>query len=89
MRIGIPSQNVKCPGPKPRTLPLIVLPGPTPRVRELRSNSEEPAGFPLLNLDLDIDTSCQIETLKRIDRLWRRLDDVEKTLMDTHLEVLA
>ena len=43
----------------------------------------------LLNLDLDVYTSCQVETLKRINRLWRWLDNVEKTLVDTHLEVLA
>lgn len=43
----------------------------------------------LLDLDLDVDACREVETLKRIDRLWRRLDDVKKTLVDTHLEVLA
>ena len=55
----------------------------------VRSVARRNASLRLLDLDLDIDACRKVETLKRINRLWRRLDDVEETLVDAHLEVLA
>jgi hypothetical protein len=42
-----------------------------------------------LDFDLDINASWQFDALKRIDGLAVWLDNVDKALMDTHLEVLA
>src|SRR5438876_5286388 len=42
-----------------------------------------------LNLDLDVDAGGEVEALERLDGLARWLDDVEETLVDAHLEVLA
>lgn len=42
-----------------------------------------------LHLDLDLDTSRQIDALKAVDRLLLRIDDVDEPLVDTHLEVLT
>src|SRR5436305_9803734 len=42
-----------------------------------------------LDLDLDVDARGKVEALERLHRLARRLDDVEKALVDAHLEVLA
>ncbi len=43
----------------------------------------------LLDLDLDVDAGGEVETLERVDRLRGGLQDVEQTLVDPHLEVLA
>src|SRR5262249_22319272 len=40
-------------------------------------------------LDLDIDAGRQIELHQRVDGLRRRIDNVEQTLMGSHLELLA
>src|SRR5256885_14687151 len=42
-----------------------------------------------LELDLDVDTGGQIELHESIDGLRGRIDDVEKTLVGAHLELLA
>ena len=42
-----------------------------------------------LNLDLDVDACRKLDALKRIDCLVVGLDDVDETLVDTHLEVLT
>jgi hypothetical protein len=42
-----------------------------------------------LDFDLDINASRQFDALKRIDGLAVWLDNVDKALVDTHLEVLA
>jgi hypothetical protein len=42
-----------------------------------------------LDFDLDINASWQFDALKRIDCLAVWLDNVDKALVDTHLEVLA
>src|SRR3954469_154632 len=42
-----------------------------------------------LELDLDVDTGGQIELHQSIDRLRGRIDNVEKTLVRAHLELLA
>src|SRR5947208_16663359 len=42
-----------------------------------------------LQLDLDVDARREVETHERIDRLRGRVDDVDQTLVRTHLEVLA
>ena len=54
-----------------------------------RSRRERCPGSDLLDLDLDVDARRQVEALERLDRLARRLDDVEEALVDPHLEVLA
>src|SRR5438093_1559897 len=36
----------------------------------------------LLDLDLDVDARGQLETLERVHRLGRRLEDVEQALVD-------
>src|SRR6478609_1062167 len=46
-------------------------------------------GSARLDLDLDVDASREVEALEALDRLARGLDDVEETLVDAHLEVLA
>src|SRR5690606_32602588 len=40
-------------------------------------------------LDLNINTRCEIELHKRIDRLRRRLHDVQQPLVGAHLKLLA
>src|SRR5271163_2125474 len=42
-----------------------------------------------LELDFDVDTGGQIELHKSIDGLRGRVDNVEKTLVGAHLELLA
>ena len=42
-----------------------------------------------LDLDLDVDSSWQVETLEAVDRLRGVVDDVEQALVHAHLEVLA
>ena len=42
-----------------------------------------------LELDLDIDTSWKIETHQRINRSGVGIEDVDKTLVCTHLELIA
>src|SRR6266852_5654150 len=43
----------------------------------------------VLELDLDIDACRKIELHQRIDRLGRRIDDVEQPLVGSHLKLLA
>jgi hypothetical protein len=43
----------------------------------------------LLDLDLDVDAGGEVEPLERLDGLRRGLDDVDKALVDAHLEVFA
>ncbi|MEY4165705.1 MAG: hypothetical protein RL419_1547, partial [Actinomycetota bacterium] len=43
----------------------------------------------VLNLDLDVNTSWQLDALQRVDGLGIRIDDVDETLVDAHLEVLS
>ena len=40
-------------------------------------------------LNLDIDTGCEIEFHQRVDRLRRRVDDIEHALVSTNLELLS
>src|SRR5256885_7203248 len=40
-------------------------------------------------LDLDVDARGKIEPHQRVDRLRRRVDDVDQPLVSAHLEVLA
>src|ERR1041384_994314 len=42
-----------------------------------------------LQLDLDVDASGKVEPHERVHRLRGRVDDVDQTLVRTHLEVLA
>src|SRR6195952_2430765 len=42
-----------------------------------------------LELDLDVDVGGQVEAHERVDRLRRRIDDVDQPLVRAHLEVLA
>src|SRR5512145_3165282 len=42
-----------------------------------------------LQLDLDVDAGRQVELHEGIDRLRRRIDDVEQPLVRAHLELLA
>jgi hypothetical protein len=42
-----------------------------------------------LDLDLDVDTGREVETLEALDGLAGGLHDVEEALVDAHLEVLA
>lgn len=42
-----------------------------------------------LELDLDIDTSRQVETHERVDGVGRRVEDVDEALVRAHLELLA
>ena len=42
-----------------------------------------------LNLYLDIDARREVESLERIDRFGRVIDDVHQALVHPHLEVLA
>src|SRR4030095_2633815 len=44
---------------------------------------------PRSELDLDVDAGGKIELHQRIDRLRRRIDDVEQPLVRAHLELLA
>src|ERR1700677_5414991 len=43
----------------------------------------------LANLDLDVDTGREGESLERVDGLGGVIHDVQKTLVHAHLEVLA
>src|SRR5271170_4662175 len=51
------------------------------------TRGDRPSGR--LYLDLDVHAGRQVEPLERVDRLGRVLDDVDQTLVDPHLEVLA
>src|SRR5437763_3998549 len=42
-----------------------------------------------LQLDLDVDAGGEVELAERVDRLLRRLEDVEQTLVGADLELLA
>src|ERR1700681_2409217 len=44
---------------------------------------------PALELDLDVDAGGKVELHQRIDRLRRRIDDIEQALMRAHFELLA
>src|SRR5262245_8391922 len=44
---------------------------------------------PLLELDLHVDAGGEVELAERVDRLLRRLEDVEQTLVGADLELLA
>src|SRR5271169_95809 len=44
---------------------------------------------PTLELNLDIDTGCEIEFHQRVNRLRRRVDNIEHALVSTDLELLA
>ena len=43
----------------------------------------------LLDFDLDVDPGGQFEPLQGVHRLGRGIHDVEQTLMDAHLKMLA
>src|SRR5262245_46131221 len=43
----------------------------------------------LLELDLDVDAGSEVELAKRVDRLLRRVEDVEQPLVGADLELLA
>src|SRR4051812_7024281 len=43
----------------------------------------------LLELDLDVDAGGKIQLSERVDRLLRRLEDVEQALVGADLELLA
>jgi hypothetical protein len=42
-----------------------------------------------LELDLDVDVSWEVQAHQRINGLWSRVDDVNETLVGTHLKVLT
>src|SRR5262245_52143088 len=42
-----------------------------------------------LELDLDVDACGQVEFHQCVDRLRRRVDDIEKALVSAHLELIA
>src|SRR5438067_7599782 len=42
-----------------------------------------------LQLDLDVDAGGEVELAERVDRLLRRLEDVEQTLVGADLELLT
>ena len=42
-----------------------------------------------LQLDLDVDAGGELQAGKSLDRLVRRLEDIDQTLVGTHLELLA
>src|SRR6202008_1660862 len=44
---------------------------------------------PELELDLDVDAGGEVELHQSIDRLRRRIDDVEQPFVGSHLELLA
>src|SRR5262245_55002051 len=44
---------------------------------------------PSLELDLDVDARREVQALELLDRLRRRVDDVDESLVGEHLEVLA
>src|SRR5512140_3306500 len=44
---------------------------------------------PSLQLDLDVDAGREVELAERVDRLLRRLEDVEQALVRAQLELLA
>src|ERR1700704_5126558 len=44
---------------------------------------------PVLELDLDIDAGSEIELHQSIDRLGRRIHDVEEPLVGTHFKLLT
>jgi hypothetical protein len=46
-------------------------------------------GSERFDLDLDLDARREIQALERVDGLGGVLDDVDETLVDPHLEVLA
>ena len=46
-------------------------------------------GLRRLDLDFDVNAGRKVEALQRINRLGRRLQDVDKPLVNFHLEVLA
>src|SRR3954451_8807256 len=50
--------------------------------------SARPDRAEILELDLDVDAGGKIELHQGIDRLRCRVDDVEKTLVGAHLELL-
>lgn len=43
----------------------------------------------VLNLDLDLDAGRKVDALKTVDGLLLGVDDVDQTLVNTHLEVLT
>ena len=43
----------------------------------------------VLDLDLDVDACRQLDALQRVDGLGVRIDDVDESLVDAHLEVLS
>ena len=45
--------------------------------------------WPVLQLDLDVDAGRQIQLHQRINGLRGRIEDVDQSLVGTHLEVLA
>src|ERR1051326_5273474 len=48
-----------------------------------------PRAMSLLKLDLYVDAGRQVELAERVDRLLRRLENVEQALVPPHLELLA
>src|SRR5580704_6966693 len=44
---------------------------------------------PVLELDLDVDAGSEVELHQRIDRLGRRIHDIEESLVGPHLELLT
>jgi hypothetical protein len=67
-------------GPRPDGVLLYWLP------QIVAANGGGSAG---LNLDLDVDPGRQLDALQAVDGLGVGIDDVDQTLVDTHLEVLA
>src|SRR5829696_2720716 len=73
------------------SLETIPVPGPADHSAGGRPADRPPSGAAsgLLDLDLDVDPSRQLQPLQAVDRLRGRLEDVEEALVDAHLEVLA
>src|SRR6201996_1825537 len=59
------------------------MPSLVPRIPVIAMISESS------ELDLDVDAGRQVEPHERVDRLGRRIDDVDQSLVCPHLEVLA
>src|SRR5271163_2323657 len=58
-----------------------------PARRPAGKRGDRPSGR--LDLDLDVHAGREVESLERVDRLGRVLDDVDQALVHPHLEVLA
>ncbi len=59
------------------------------RRRRVTPTAKKSRGSRILDLDLDINASRELNALERIDGLRIGIDDIDKPLMDSHLEMLT